>query len=71
MRYIVTKRFLCMPVGSIADIDEHRVKFTRDGFKMIITLDYLEKLNCNLNNYFKPINATPNTNTPIIYVKVN
>ena len=71
MRYIVTKRFLCMPVGSIADIDEHRVKFSRDGFKMIITLDYLEKLNVNLNNYFKPAYSTSKTNSPIIYIKVS
>ena len=60
-----------MPVGSIADIDEHRVKFSRDGFKMIITLDYLEKLNVNLQNYFKPVNPNPTTNTPIICIKVN
>lgn len=60
-----------MPVGSIADIDEHRVKFSRDGFKMIITLDYLEKLNVNLNNYFKPVNSNPRTNTPIICIKLN
>ena len=71
MRYIATKRFLCMPVGSIADIDEHRVKFSRDGFKMIITLDYLEKLNVNLNNYFKPAYSTDKTNSPIIYIKVS
>lgn len=70
MKYIVTKRFLCMPVGSIADIDEHRVKFSRDGFKMIITLDYLAKLNVNYNHYFRPVNPTPKTNTPIICIKV-
>ena len=60
-----------MPVGSIADIDEHRVKFSRDGFKMIITLDYLERLHVNLHNYFKPSLPTPKTNTPIICIKVN
>jgi hypothetical protein len=60
-----------MPIGAIADIDEHRVKFTRDGFKMIITLDYLEKLDVNLNNYFKPAFTTPNSNQPIICIKVN
>ena len=71
MRYLVTKRFLCMPVGSIADIDEHRVKFTRDGFKMIITLDYLNRLKVNLNDYFKPAYSTTKTNSPIIYVKIS
>ena len=60
-----------MPVGSIADIDEHRVKFARDGFKMIITLDYLDKMHVNVHNYFKPMQATPLTNKPIICIKVN
>ena len=56
-----------MPVGSIADIDDHRVKFERQGFRMVISLDYLRKIGIPYKKYFAPIDLDKtNMNAPII-----